>query len=276
MTNRQLLIKGTEMLRMADIADAGYDAGELFGYVMGISRTEFFLRSEENADEEATNRYLELISRRASHIPLQYITGTQCFMGYDYKVDGRVLIPRQDTEVLVEQVAALMKKGDRILDVCTGSGCILLSLLRMVPETTGVGVDISREALSVAEDNGRDVSQAQFVYSDLFDNVEGLFDVIVSNPPYIETAVIEGLDAEVKDYEPRLALDGGTEGLDFYRRIVRDAGTYLKDNGILAFEIGYNQGHSVSDILEANGYQDIQVIKDYAGLDRVVIARYVA
>ena len=191
-------------------------------------------------------------------------------------VNENVLIPRQDTEVLVEQVLSLSKGKEnlKLLDMCTGSGCILLALLANLKQASGTGVDLSEKALEVAQRNGEELGiEVSWVQSDLFDKVSGSYDIIVSNPPYIETSVIEGLMDEVKLYEPRMALDGTEDGLFFYREITMQAGKYLKNNGILAFEIGYNQGKAVSEFMKENGYEEVQVLQDLAGLDRVVTGR---
>ena len=195
-------------------------------------------------------------------------------------MDEHVLTPRQDTEVLVEEVlleAGKMQAGSsrsRILDMCTGSGCILLALLSVLKEAEGVGADLSEEALAVAAKNSRELGiPAVWKKSDLFADISGTYDIIVSNPPYIESHVVDSLMEEVRDHEPRMALDGTADGLYFYRRISGEAGEYLKPGGILAFEIGYNQGGPVRLMLQDAGYTEIRVVKDLAGLDRVVLGR---
>ena len=185
-------------------------------------------------------------------------------------------MPRPDTEILVEQVLENLS-GDqepKILDMCTGSGCILLSILANCPKARGVGADLSEKALAVAEKNGRDLGiKARWIHSDLFEKIQEQYDVIVSNPPYIRTDVIQGLMEEVRLHEPYMALDGHEDGLYFYRKILAQAGDYLKPEGLLAFEIGYDQGEAVSSLMKARGYTQVQVIKDLAGLDRVVTGR---
>ena len=196
-----------------------------------------------------------------------------------FYVNENVLIPRQDTEILVEEVLKLSRtvfseerrKALNILDVCTGSGCILLSLLSNLENATGTGVDLSEKALKVAETNRENLGiPARWVHSNLFDKVQGTYDMIISNPPYIKTSVIEELMDEVKFHEPKMALDGKEDGLYFYREIIREAEQYLKEGGILAFEIGYDQGEAVSQLMEKQGYSQVQVIQDLAGLDRCV------
>ena len=185
-----------------------------------------------------------------------------------------MLVPRQDTEILVEEVMRELQDGMRVLDLCTGSGCILISLLHYSNGCTGVGTDISGEALTVARRNGAALLGAEkeyaFLESDLFDRVEGRYDVIVSNPPYIRREEIDTLMPEVRDHEPRMALDGGVDGLDFYRRIVAGSPSYLTGGGRLYLEIGWDQGDAVQELLLRQGFREVNVVQDYAGLDRVV------
>ena len=270
-TIEQLKKQGSDRLRDAGIAEADLDAAYLLEYVLHIDRMAFLMDKEKEVSSEDASRYMEQIEVRAKHIPLQHITGEQEFMGYSFFVNEHVLIPRQDTEVLVEQVAKLAD-GKRVLDVCTGSGCIILSLDQLCNLTKAVGVDLSTEALKVARANGiRLDSSVEWIESDLFANVTGTFDIIVSNPPYIETKVIDGLMEEVRCHEPMMALDGGEDGLYFYRKIVEESPKYLTNNGYLCFEIGYNQGEEVKALMEHAGFQECQVIKDLAGLNRVVM-----
>ena len=218
-------------------------------------------------------------------------------MGLAFIVNKNVLVPRQDTEVLVEEVMRYLHDGMRLLDMCTGSGCILLSLLHYSNDCTGVGVDISEEALRVAEENAEKIlgvcrehitendgigdglavgKQIELIQSNLFEKLDSCekFDIIVSNPPYIKTDVNDSLMPEVKEHEPHLALDGQEDGLFFYREIIAQAGEYLDGEGMLFFEIGYDQGEEVSALMENAGYTDVEVIKDFAGLDRVVHGVY--
>ena len=214
---------------------------------------------------------------RASHVPLQHITGVQEFMGLGFCVNEHVLVPRQDTEVLVESVLEVLKPGMEVLDMCTGSGCILISLLKLcgLADVKGVGVDISEEALKVAIRNAEKLGiDAMFLHSDLFKKVDGVYDIIVSNPPYIRTTVIEELKEEVKFHDPFIALDGKEDGLYFYRRIVEESPKFLKKCGKLYFEIGHDQGEAVSKVMRDAGFTDVTVKKDLAGLDRVVFGVY--
>lgn len=275
-TYKDALEYGKQRLLECEIEDANLDAWLLLEYVSGISRSWYFVHEDEEISENDIEEYQILIEQRGKHIPLQQLTKEAYFYGMKFFVNENVLIPRQDTEVLVEQVLSLSKGKEnlKLLDMCTGSGCILLALLANLKQASGTGVDLSEKALEVAQRNGKELGiEVSWVQSDLFDKVSGSYDIIVSNPPYIETSVIEGLMDEVKLYEPRMALDGTEDGLFFYREITMQAGKYLKNNGILAFEIGYNQGKAVSEFMKENGYKEVQVLQDFAGLDRVVTGR---
>lgn len=275
-TYKDALEYGKQRLLECEIEDASLDAWLLLEYVSGISRSWYFVHEDEEISENDIEEYQILIEQRGKHIPLQQLTKEAYFYGMKFFVNENVLIPRQDTEVLVEQVLSLSKGKEnlKLLDMCTGSGCILLALLANLKQASGTGVDLSEKALEVAQRNGKELGiEVSWVQSDLFDKVSGSYDIIVSNPPYIETSVIEGLMDEVKLYEPRMALDGTEDGLFFYREITMQAGKYLKNNGILAFEIGYNQGKAVSEFMKENGYKEVQVLQDLAGLDRVVTGR---
>lgn len=275
-TYKDALEYGKQRLLECEIEDANLDAWLLLEYVSGISRSWYFVHEDEEISENDIEEYQILIEQREKHIPLQQLTKEAYFYGMKFFVNENVLIPRQDTEVLVEQVLSLSKEKEnlKLLDMCTGSGCILLALLANLKQASGTGVDLSEKALEVAQRNSKELGiEVSWVQSDLFDKVSGSYDIIVSNPPYIETSVIEGLMDEVKLYEPRMALDGTEDGLFFYREITMQAGKYLKNNGILAFEIGYNQGKAVSEFMKENGYKEVQVLQDLAGLDRVVTGR---
>ena len=275
-TYRELLENGKKYLKEKQIEDGNLDAWLLMEHVCGISRTWYFVHEQEEAPKEQETEYRRLFRLRGEKIPLQQLTHEAYFYGMKFYVNEHVLIPRQDTEVLVEEVLKEAKagKGLRILDMCTGSGCILLSLLANLEESEGTGADLSREALKVAERNGKMLGlSAQWINSDLFQQISGKYDILVSNPPYIQTAVIEGLMEEVKCHEPRMALDGKEDGLYFYRKITEQAGAFLNTGGLLAFEIGYDQGEAVARLLKEQGYEEIQIIKDLAGLDRVVTGK---
>lgn len=275
-TYKDALEYGRHRLLECKIEDAKLDAWLLLEHVSGISRSWYFVHEDEEISQEYIEKYQVLIEQRGKHIPLQQLTKEAYFYGMKFFVNENVLIPRQDTEVLVEQVLNLSKGKEnlKLLDMCTGSGCILLALLANLKQAIGTGVDLSEKALEVAQKNGKDLGiEASWVQSNLFDRVSGSYDIIVSNPPYIETSVIEELMDEVKLHEPRMALDGTEDGLFFYREIITQAGKYLNNQGILAFEIGYNQGEAVSEFMKENRYKGVQVLRDLAGLDRVVIGR---
>ena len=275
-----LLKEGQEILEAAGIEEAGLDAWLLLEYESGKNRAYYFAHCKEEADEEIKTSYMEKIRKRAQHIPLQHLTHQGYFMGYEFFVNENVLVPRQDTEVLVEEALSLIKEKEvpQILDMCTGSGCILLSLLLEREDALGTGVDLSEKALSVAEKNRETYhleTRAELIKSDMFQSgyFEGKkesFDIIVSNPPYIPTEEIEKLQAEVRFHDPFMALDGKEDGLYFYRIIAKNAGEYLKPGGFLACEIGCDQGEDVKKMFESCGFSDVKVIKDLAGLDRVV------
>ena len=272
MTFREAICFGEEKLNSAGIVDAKHDAWLLLTFICKIDRTFYYVHMDEEMEAEQVAEYKSVLSKRVEHVPLQYITGEQEFMGMPFHVNDAVLIPRQDTETLVEQALKVVRPGMKVLDMCTGSGCILISILKNIVDVQGFGYDISKQAINVAKENAKlNNVNATFERSDLFEDVSDAFDVIVSNPPYIPTEVIGGLMPEVAVYEPMLALDGKEDGLHFYRRIVADASKYLKPNGKLLFEIGHDQGESVSSLMKEAGYQEVRVIKDLAGNDRVVI-----
>ena len=267
---------GKEQLQKAGITDAELDARLLLEFICHTDRNALYAHGDQEIEDEKMQDFLQLIEKRAVHIPLQHLTGEQNFMGLDFLVNEHVLIPRQDTEILVEEIMRDLHDGIRILDMCTGSGCILLSLLHYSNDCSGVGIDVSEDALAVARQNADRLAekQAVFIQSDLFEKVEGSFDLIVSNPPYIRSQEIAGLMPEVREHEPHLALDGKDDGLHFYREIIKGAMPHLKRGGQLFFEIGYDQGEAVQALLAANGYTEIAVVKDYAGLDRVVYGTF--
>ena len=286
-TFHELLTPGTQLLMNAGIEEARLDAWLLLEYTADISRAWYYAHPESEVNEEIVSEYLSLCQKRAEHIPLQHLTHQACFMGYDFYVDERVLVPRQDTEVLAEEALHQLRnmRKPRILDMCTGSGCLLLSLLMELPDATGTGVDISAAALAVAERNRKNLElekRAVLVQSDTFSgdyfqknsgNISLEYDMLISNPPYIPTEEIGKLMEEVRFHDPVLALDGREDGLYFYRRITEQAGKYLKPGGWLMYEIGCEQGTDVSAIMQGEGFAEVAVKKDLAGLDRVVIGK---
>ncbi|MGN0161703.1 MAG: peptide chain release factor N(5)-glutamine methyltransferase [Lachnospiraceae bacterium] len=277
MTYIEVVEEGRRILREAGVVEYSYDALFLLEEILGINKTRYLLIQREEIPESFYEQYMEAVHRRALREPLQYITGRAYFMGYEYKVNPGVLIPRMDTECLVEHAESVIRQWQvpgRILDMCTGSGCIVtsLTLRNKTKIEEGVGVDISPAALSVARENAGNLSceNVRFLESDLFSKVEGKFSLIVSNPPYIPTEVIEGLMAEVKEHEPFNALDGHEDGLFFYEKITEQSHHFLLPGGSLCYEIGYDQGEQVVAMMEKNGFKDCRVYKDLAGLDRVV------
>lgn len=283
MTLYEAYCYGEQELKNNNMEEAELDAWYLLEFATGIGRARYFLDKDKKMTKVQVEKYLEYIKRRSLHIPLQHITGTQEFMGLEFEVNGHVLIPRQDTEVLVEAIIDKCNKDMplnlRILDMCTGSGCILISLLHMLDKrnAVGIGSDVSADALEVAKKNAiknQVEMKAEFVQSDLFDKIVGTYDIIVSNPPYIRTNVIEGLQDEVRLYDPWIALDGKEDGLYFYRKIIKECIKYLSENGWLFFEIGYDQAAEVVSLMEKEQFTNISVKKDLAGLDRVVCGVY--
>lgn len=269
-TLREAERRGAETLAAAGREEAAQTARLLLCHVLNFNFTDYVLARENLLSPRDTARYEELLTRRASGVPLQYLTREQNFCGLSLYVDERVLIPRQDTECLVEEV---LRDGARgaLLDLCTGSGCIPLALLKHGNFSCALGADISAEALAVAETNrARTGLPLLLRQSDLFSEIPERFDVITANPPYIESAEIESLSVEVRDHEPRLALDGAADGLAFYRRLAAESGAHLKPGGRLYLEIGMSQGAAVASLLEAAAFSDIQIIRDLAGRDRIV------
>jgi len=300
MTYLEAVHRAKDCLEQHQVPDADNDALLLLLFVCGIGRAAYYACRAGEMSEEDLSSYREIVLRRAQRIPLQQLTGEAHFMGLPFYVSEDVLIPRQDTETLVEEALRRIAPGDRVLDLCTGSGCILISLLKLgndpergfkeisglsscgAPEgsgparsrITGCATDISQKALAVARRNAlRHGADASFLCSDLFGRVEGIYDMIVSNPPYIRSEVIGTLMEEVRDHEPRLALDGGTDGLAMYRRIIPESLAHLREGGWLLVETGYDQGEAVRSIFDDNRYVDISVIKDLGGQDRVVLGR---
>ncbi|MBQ2643291.1 MAG: peptide chain release factor N(5)-glutamine methyltransferase [Eubacterium sp.] len=264
--------KSLSILEDADIADREVDVWLLAEQFLKVTKEDYLKNPDITVTD--TKAFEDAVAMRADHIPLQHITGVQNFCGFDFKVDERALVPRFDTEVLVEKVSDYVKDNEmRILDMCTGTGCIAIALDKMCENAKVVASDISEEALALATENNEKLgANVEFVKSDLFDEIGGLFDVIVSNPPYIKTDEIEELMEEVKVHDPRLALDGDVDGLKFYRIISASAISYLKIGGRIFYEIGYDQASDVKTILEGFGYTDIEVIKDLSGNDRVITA----
>lgn len=265
-----------DRLSAGGISEPDTEAGLLLEIYLNVSKSDLLLNGDREPDVKAFEDLEKAVSERLTRRPLWYIVGKAPFMGLEFNVDERVLIPRADTEILVEEALRVLNDGSRILDMCTGSGCILLSLLKYSNDCKGMGVDLSEGALEVAKSNAAlilgEEADVRFIQSDLFENVEGQFEMIVSNPPYIASDVCDTLMREVKDFEPRMALDGDKSGLVFYEKIIPEAKKKLTIGGNLLLEIGYDQGDAVRNLLEKEGFIEIQIIKDYAHLDRVASA----
>lgn len=316
MTIREVLTNIRERLQKAGIEDFEYESWVFLDWKLHIDRAEFYMNPNGEVKEELLEGLEEVLQKREQRIPLQYLMGECEFMGYDFYVDERVLIPRQDTECLVElavesiQTEMLYRKqknlvvqhtgsnrthilsddsacnvNDRklqqdiqrikVLDLCTGSGCIGISVAKLCPEAEITLADISEGALAVAGKNAKNLeAKVTLVRGNLFENIEGRFDYILSNPPYIPSQVIEGLMPEVREHEPRLALDGEDDGLSFYRKIIEQASEYLKPDGRIYFEIGAEQGADLTCLMTERGFSEVKVHKDLAGLDRIVTGIY--
>ncbi len=261
-----------KILKAAGIENARGEVYELLECVTGITKIEALTDEDLFLTELDEEQIDELVAKRASHIPLQHLTGVAYFYGHEFLVNENVLIPRFDTEILVEQVVNRIHDGAEVLDLCTGSGCIILSIAAEKKLTTAVGIDISEKALEVAAKNREKLGlEVTFLRSNIFEQVTGKFDCIVSNPPYIRTDVIPTLTEEVKNHDPMLALDGFEDGLYFYRKITETAPAFLKKGGLLALEIGFDQGQDVTALFKSHGFLDVEVIKDYGQNDRVVL-----
>ena len=274
MNYTEAFLMGMQKLKEAEIGEAQLDARLLLEEVCGTDHNTLLCHGDREVSEAEEEQYRKALEQRAVHVPLQHLLGYQDFMGLRFQVNEHVLIPRQDTEILVEEAMRYLHDGMRILDLCTGSGCSLLSLLHYSNDCEGTGVDISKEALQVAALNAELLGiKADFLKSDLYEKVTGKFDLLVSNPPYIERKVIPTLMEEVREYDPYIALDGGEDGLDFYRRIIGGAQDYLKRGGQILMEIGSGQAQAVSELLREAGFKEIDVCRDFAGLDRVVSGR---
>ena len=276
-TIQELLVLGKEKLDKSGNEYAKYERKVLLEEVLGCNYMYMLMNGEEKVAADKEQQYVDWIEKRCAHYPLQYLLGYAHFMDYIFYVNENVLIPRNDTEVLVECANEILERqfvkhpDVKVLDLCCGSGCIGISLKLYHQRIELVLSDVSKEALAVTQKNlSRYELEAEVVCSDLFENITEKADMIVSNPPYIERCIIDTLMPEVKEYEPMKALDGGEDGLEFYRRIVKEAPEQLCSKGWLLFEIGYNQGNAVKILMEKRGFLDVVVKKDYAGLDRVV------
>jgi release factor glutamine methyltransferase len=275
MTLNEAFREGIEILKDADNEAPARDAGVLLCSVVRCDRVFLYAHGTDELDLVQIENYFSMLKSRAGGMPLQYLTGVQEFMSLPFEVGRGVLVPRQETELLAETVMNLCKQrhSTSILDIGTGSGCIAVSLAYYLPECSVTAIDKMSDAVDIAQRNALTngvADRVRFVISNLFEKMaEEKFDVIVSNPPYIRTADIKGLQREVRCYEPKEALDGGNDGLDFYRAIISEAPDFLNDSGILAFEVGYDQAAEVTKLMSSR-FGSIKTYKDLAGIDRTV------
>lgn len=271
---REILTEGEGKLVSAGVPEAKLNAWYLFAHCFSMTKSQFFLRADEEAEDSGYRRYQELLDKRSRRIPLEHLTGETEFMGLPFFVNENVLIPRQDTECLVEEVLKFCDGAD-VLDLCTGSGCIGISLAKLAHCKSVMLSDISAEALEMAKKNAENNDvKVQIVESDLFQSIQGRFDLVVSNPPYIRSGEISKLMPEVCEHEPLRALDGSGDGLLFYRSIIREIGAFLKNDATVFFEIGAEQGEAVSQLMHEAGFCNVEVKQDLAGLDRIVCGQY--
>lgn len=280
-TYRELYEEGRRILEQTGLPDAALDARFLLEEVCGTNLQTLLVFPEKKVTEEEVNQYRAFIQRRKDREPTAMILGEWDFMGLTFRLNKSTLIPEQDTEVLVETALEELKRrglGEaplRILDLCTGSGCILLSLLHELRNAGGLGTDLSEEALEAARENAVRLGlqeRAAFRQGDLWEPVgDERFDLIVSNPPYVPTEVIPTLEPEVRCGEPYAALDGGEDGLVFYRRIMREAAGHLKPSGIIIVESGFDEAPQIAALMQDQKLRGIRTVKDYGGLDRVVL-----
>lgn len=273
MLARELLTTASIQLKNNDIKSYSLDAMVIMMHLLNVDKIELLTKNIILNDEQI-QKYNEMIEQRKAHKPVAYITNNQEFMGLNFYVDENTLIPRCDTEVLVEKAIEIIKNNGckNLLDIGTGTGCIPISIYK----NTGiecVGIDINEESIEIAKRNAinNECNDIKFIVSDLYSNVAGKYDIITSNPPYINKHDMKHLQASVKDYEPHRALAGGVDGLDFYRKIIKNAKNYLNDNGAIVLEIGYNQKNAVTEMLEIEGYKDVACYIDLYGHDRVVV-----
>lgn len=277
-TISSLLAWTIKYFQSKNIASARLDAEVLLAHLLGQKRIYLYVHFDEPLQEEELSKFHDYVVKRANHMPVAYIIGEKEFMGLPFKVTRDTLIPRPDTEILVEHTLAQLDKEQEITiaDIGTGSGAIILSLLANLPKAYGTAVDISPKALAVAKENAQSlevIDRCDFAFGDLLSPLtDKKFDVIVSNPPYIPQADMAGLERDVKDYEPHSALTDNGDGLSFYRRLWSEASAYLNAGGFLAVEIGIHEAVAVKQFAEENNWQNVQIIKDYAGIDRVVMA----
>ena len=276
-TVSKIIEKTFSLLKETEVEEPGLTAKLLICHVLGIERLELLVNPLRIVTEEETQKILELVSERSKGKPLSRIKGHREFWGLEFKLNEATLDPRPDTEILIETVLKKIENKNnekKILDLGTGSGCILLTLLHELPNSKGLGIDKSERAISQAQENAKLLSlenRAEFIIGNWFDNIDTTFDIIVSNPPYIKSEEITTLQKEVKEYDPILALDGGKDGLSMYREIIPNIKSHLSQNGIAVLEIGYNQAEDIKEILKEHSIDTFRIIKDLNNLDRCIL-----
>lgn len=275
---KELIVYGKNLLTANNIEDANLISKMLAEFILNMSKAQLLVNDEKEISEDEKTRYYLALIEIVQGIPIQYITNNQEFMKLNFYVDENVLIPQPDTEILVEEVINIINDTDvKVLDICTGSGCIGTSIAKYTKNSTITMSDISNEALNIAKNNYtkniEDTSKVEFIQSDMFEKIKGKYDIIVSNPPYIESKEINKLDKQVQN-EPHLALNGGEDGLEFYKILAGEAHKFLNENGYLCMEIGYNQKEAVIQLLKENkNYKEIYSKKDLSQNDRIIIAK---
>ena len=281
MVVNELLKMGMTLIEEVEYSNPLLESILILSDILKVDKGYIYSHGEREIEKYLEDEFIKTMKKRSQNYPIAYLLGKKEFMGLDFYLEEGVLIPRPDTEIMIEYIIDYVKEnyGDKeinILDIGTGSGAIALSIASFLPFTKVYGIDIDSLAIRISEKNKEilNIGNVNFYRGDLFGALDGLvdekFQIIVSNPPYIKREDIEGLQRDVKDFEPLRALDGGKDGLDFYRRITRDSKEYLQDNGILIYEIGFNQGERVKDILEGQGFSNVDILKDLQGHDRVV------
>jgi release factor glutamine methyltransferase len=278
---KEILDKTVDFFKKADIPQSRLDAEVLLADLLGMERINLYVNFDRPLKEEEVDQYRKLILKRKQGIPVAYLVDKKEFMGLDFQVSDDVLIPRPETEHLVEIVLERIAKSDleqfEIADIGTGSGAIIISIAKLAEKTIkGLGIDISEASLKVAQENAKRLAvseQVEFKHGDLLTPIEDKMDIIVSNPPYIPSDEMDDLQQEVQQ-EPDLALDGGSDGLDYYRKIIKGAKDKLKQDGLLVFEVGIKQSQEVATLLKKSGYANVKVREDYSEIERVVLANY--
>lgn len=278
---KEALKKANQILIQNNIDEVFFKSRILLAHILNVEKEYLIIHDDEVLLSLQENEFFEKVNKLCSGVPIQYLTNSQEFMGVNFYVDKNVLIPQPDTEILVENVISIIKnlqkscqKEITVLDLCTGSGIIGVCLKKYLQNVNVLSSDISSNALEIAKKNANLQNvKIDFIKSDLFENIDEKFDVIVSNPPYIKTDKINELSKEVKN-EPRLALDGGQDGLDFYRRIIKESTNFFRKTGYLALEIGYDQKEAVENLFKNFKYKEIKIFKDLSDIERVIIGKY--